>query len=257
MKTALITGASSGIGLELAKIHASKGGNLVVVARNKSKLEDLKIELEKQHQISVHVIAKDLSLPDSPREVFEETENLGIQIDYLINNAGFGLFGEFEHTDWKEEKNMIQVNITALTEFTKLYLPGMIARKQGKILNVASTAGFVPGPMMAVYFSTKHYVLCFSESVNNEVQKYGVTVTALCPGATESGFSTAAKAETSALFTKTKLATSLDVAEYGYNAMLNNKEVAIHGFLNRLLAFIVRLSPRSLVVKITRKVIDK
>jgi uncharacterized protein len=256
MKTALITGASSGIGYELAKIHASKGGDLVVVARNKSKLEDLKLELEKKYQIHVTVITKDLSLPNSPNEVFEETERLGLKIDYLINNAGFGLFGEFEHTDWIE-KNMIQVNITALTEFTKLYLPGMIAGKEGKILNVASTAGFVPGPMMAVYFSTKHYVLCFSESINNEVQKHGVSVTALCPGATESGFSIAAKAESSALFTKTKLATSLDVAEFGYNAMLNNKQVAIHGFLNKLLTFVVRLSPRSLVVKITRKVIDK
>lgn len=257
MKTALITGASNGIGLELAKIHASIGGDLVVVARSKSRLEELKIELEQKFKISVHVIAKDLSLPNAPKEVFEETEQLGLKIDYLINNAGFGLFGEFENTAWIEEKNMIQVNITALTEFTKLYLPGMISRKQGKILNVASTAGFVPGPMMAVYFSTKHYVLCFSESVNNEVQKHGVTVTALCPGATESGFSAAAKAEKSALFTKSKLATSLDVAKFGYNAMLKNKQVAIHGFLNKLLTFVVRLSPRSLVVKITRKVIDK
>jgi short-subunit dehydrogenase len=257
MNTALITGASSGIGLDLAKIHASKGGDLVVVARSKNKLEELKADLEKQYGIQVYVIAKDLAIPNAAIEVFEETEQKGIKINYLINNAGFGLYGKFEQTDWLEESNMIQVNITALTQLTKLYLPQMIARKSGKILNVASTASFVPGPTMAVYFSTKHYVVCFSESLNNEVKRHGVTVTALCPGATESGFSKTAKAENSTLFTKSKLATSQDVAQFGYNALLKNKQIAIHGFLNRLLTFIVRLTPRSLVVRITRKVIDK
>lgn len=152
---------------------------------------------------------------------------------------------------------MIQVNITALTQFTKLYLPGMIARKQGKILNVASTAAFVPGPTMAVYCATKPYVLSFSEAVNNEVNEHGISITALCPGATASGFSSAAKADKSALFSKTKLATSQEVAQFGYEAMLKGKPVVIHGFMNQLLAFIVRFTPRSLVVKISRKVIDK
>lgn len=257
MKTALITGASSGIGLELAKLHASKGGNLVIVARSKNKLEELKAELEKQYGIQVYVIGKDLAIPNAAIDVFEETEKQGIKIDYLINNAGFGLYGKFEKTDWFEENNMIQVNITALTQFTKLYLPQMIARKSGKILNIASTAAFVPGPTMAVYCATKPYVLSFSEALNNEVSHYGISVTALCPGATESGFSLAAKADKSALFTKTKLATSLDVAEFGYNAMLKGEQVAIHGILNKFLAFIVRFTPRALVVKISRKVIDK
>jgi short-subunit dehydrogenase len=257
MKTALITGASSGIGLELAKIHASKGGNLVVVARNKAKLEELKSDLEKQYGIQVYVIAKDLAIPNAAIEVFEETEKEGIHIDYLINNAGFGLYGKFEQTDWLEESNMIQVNITALTQFTKLYLPGMIARKNGKILNVASTAAFVPGPTMAVYCATKPYVLSFSEAVNNEVNEHGITITALCPGATASGFSVAAKADKSALFSKTKLATSAEVALFGYEAMIHGKQVAIHGFLNQFLAFFIRFMPRSLVVKISRKVIDK
>jgi short-subunit dehydrogenase len=257
MKTALITGASSGIGLELAKIHASKGGNLVVVARNKAKLEELKSDLEKQYGIQVYVIVKDLAVPNAAIDVFEETEKEGIQIDYLINNAGFGLYGKFEQTDWLEESNMIQVNITALTQFTKLYLPGMIQRKQGKILNVASTAAFVPGPTMTVYCATKPYVLSFSEALNNEVSHYGISVTALCPGATKSGFSVAAKADKSALFQNSKLATSEEVAQFGYDAMMKGKQVVIHGILNKFLAFIVRFTPRVLVVKISRKVIDK
>lgn len=257
MKTALITGASSGIGLELAKIHASKGGDLVIVARNKTKLEDLKTELENKYNIAVLVIEKDLAIPNAAIKVFNETEEKEIQIDFLINNAGFGLYGKFESTDWLAENNMIQVNITALTQFTKLYLPGMIARKTGKIMNVASTAAFVPGPTMAVYCATKPYVLSFSEALNNEVSKYGISITALCPGATASGFSLAANADKSALFSKSKLATSEDVALFGYDAMLKGKQVVIHGFLNKFLAFIVRFTPRSLVVKISRKVIDK
>jgi len=257
MKTALITGASSGIGLELAKIHASKGGNLVIVARNESKLKELKAQLEQQHGIQVHVIVKDLAIPNAAIDVYKETEEKGIQIDYLINNAGFGLYGKFEQTDWLEESNMIQVNITALTQFTKLYLPGMISRKNGKILNVASTAAFVPGPTMAVYCATKPYVLSFSEAVNNEVNEHGITITALCPGATASGFSVAAKADKSALFSKTKLATSAEVALFGYEAMIHGKQVAIHGFINQFLALFIRFMPRSLVVKISRKVIDK
>jgi uncharacterized protein len=257
MKTALITGASSGIGLELATIHASRGGNLVIVARNDEKLQELKSSLEQQFGIQVYVIAKDLAIPNAAIEVYQETEAKGIQIDYLINNAGFGLYGKFEATDWLQESDMIQVNITALTQFTKLYLPGMIARKSGKIMNVASTAAFVPGPTMAVYCATKPYVLSFSEAVNNEVSHYGISITALCPGATASGFSVAAKADKSALFSKSKLATSAEVAVYGYEAMLKGKQVAIHGFINQLLAFMVGFIPRSLVVKISRKVIDK
>ena len=257
MKTALITGASSGIGLELATIHASRGGNLVIVARNEAKLKELKSSLEQQFGIQVYVIAKDLAIPNAAIEVYKETEAKGIQIDYLINNAGFGLYGKFEATDWLHESDMIQVNITALTQFTKLYLPGMIARKSGKIMNVASTAAFVPGPTMAVYCATKPYVLSFSEAVNNEVSHYGISITALCPGATASGFSVAAKADKSALFSKSKLANSAEVAVFGYEAMLKGQQVAIHGFLNQFLAFIVRFTPRSLVVKISRKVIDK
>ena len=255
MKTALITGASSGIGYELAKIHAAKGGNLVLVARNISKLDELKLELETQFKVSVYTIGKDLSVVDAALEVYNETSEKGIQIDYLINNAGFGDFGMFSDTEWDKEYQMINLNITALTQFTKLYLKDMLKRKSGKIMNVASTAAFVPGPTMAVYCATKPYVLSFSEAVDNEVREFGVSITALCPGATQSGFIAAASAEESALFKGKKLPSSKEVAVFGYDAMIKGKAVVIHGLPNKILAFIVRFTPRKLVVKISRKVI--
>jgi short-subunit dehydrogenase len=257
MTTALITGASNGIGLELAKIHASKGGNLVLVARNKSKLDELKKELENQYKVSVYIIGKDLSVFNSAQEVYDETNKQNIKIDYLINNAGFGDFGMFVDSDWNKELQMINLNITTLTQFTKLYLQDMVKHRSGKIMNVASTAAFQPGPIMAVYFATKAYVLSFSEAVNNEVSDKGVTVTTLCPGATESGFQAAAAMEESNLVKGRKLPTSKEVAEYGYAAMLKGKTVAIHGLMNWILANSVRFTPRSLVVKITRKIQGK
>jgi len=257
MLTALITGASNGIGLELAKIHASKGGDLVLVARNKTILDELKDELENKFTIKVYTIGKDLSIPDAAKEVYEETTQQNIQIDYLINNAGFGDYGMFVETDWNKEQQMINLNITTLTHFTKLYLKDMVKRRSGKIMNVASTAAFQSGPTMSVYFATKAYVLSFSEAIDNEVRDKGVTVTTLCPGATESGFQAAAAMEESGLVKGKKLPTSKEVAEYGYAAMLKGKTVAIHGFMNWIMANSVRFVPRSLVVKITRKLQDK
>ncbi len=257
MATALITGASNGIGLELAKVHASKGDNLVLVARNLSKLNDLKATLEQQFNVKVYVIGKDLSQLNAAQAVYDETTAQKIQVDYLINNAGFGEFGMFVETDWNKEAQMIQLNITALTQFTKLYLHDMVARRSGKIMNVASTAAFQSGPTMAVYYATKAYVLSFSEAVDNEVRGKGVTITALCPGATESGFQAAAAMEESALVKDRKLPTSQVVAEYGYKAMMRGKTVAIHGWLNTILATSVRFLPRALVVKVTRKIQDK
>ncbi len=255
--TALITGASSGIGLELATVHASKGGDLVLVARNKSKLDEIKTELENKFKINVYTIGKDLSATDSAQEVFEETQNNNIQIDYLINNAGFGDFGMFVQTDWKKEHQMINLNITTLTLFTKLYVKDMVKRKSGRIMNVASTAAFQSGPTMAVYFATKAYVLSFSEAVDNEVRDFGVTVTILCPGATESGFQAAAAMEESNLVKGKKLPTSKEVAQYGYNAMMKGKTVAIHGLMNSIMANAVRFAPRALIVKLVRRIQDK
>lgn len=257
MTTALITGASNGIGLELARVHASKGGNLVLVARNKSKLDALKSELENQYRISVYTIGKDLSEKDAAREVYNETSKQNIQIDYLINNAGFGDFGMFVESDWDKELQMINLNITTLTQFTKLYLQDMVKRRSGKIMNVASTAAFQSGPTMAVYYATKAYVLHFSEAVDNEVNDKGVSITTLCPGATESGFQAAAAMEDSALVKGKTLPSAKEVAEYGYAAMLKGKTVAIHGIKNYIMANTVRFTPRALVVKITRIIQDK
>jgi short-subunit dehydrogenase len=255
--TALITGASNGIGLELAKVHASKGGDLVLVARNKTKLDELKAELESQFKVSVYTIGKDLSANNSAQEVYDEITKQNIQIDYLINNAGFGDFGMFAETEWNKELQMINLNITTLTQFTKLYLQDMVKRKSGKIMNVASTAAFQSGPTMAVYYATKAYVLSFSEAVDNEVSGKGVTVTTLCPGATESGFQAAAAMEESNLVKGKKLPTAKEVAEYGYSSMMKGKTVAIHGMMNWIMAHSVRFTPRALVVKLTRKIQDK
>jgi len=257
VRTALVTGASSGIGLELAKIHAEHGDNLVVVARNKKKLLDLKDKLEKGNDISVLVIVKDLSLSGSAKEVYDMVKSKNITVDYLINNAGIGNFGEFVDTDLKRESKMIQLNVGTLTEFCKLFLKEMVKRGNGKIMNVASIAGFQPGPLMAVYFATKAYVLHFSEAIANEVAGKGVSVTALCPGPTQSGFQLSAGMKESVLFKGKNLPSSKDVALYGYQAMMKGKVVAVHGWKNRLLINLSRFAPRWLVVKMARRSVHK
>ncbi len=257
MATALITGASGGIGWELANIHASKGDDLVLIARNAAKLKELKTRLEQEHHVNVYILPKDLSCKEAPWEIYQETLANNIRVDYLINNAGFGDFGMFIETDWTKEAQMIQVNVTALTELTKYYVQDMAARRSGKIMNVASTAAFQPGPTMAVYYATKAFVLSFSEALHNEVETLGVTVTALCPGATESGFQAAAAMEESALVKGKKLPSAAEVAKFGYKAMMAGRAVAIHGFMNRLMANAVRFLPRGMVVNITRKIQDR
>ena len=253
-KTALVTGASNGIGYELAKVHAEHGDNLVLVARTRSKLDELKDELEKKHGVRVYSISKDLSKPGSAKEVYDEVMKQNIVVDFLINNAGFGDFGLFAESDWSKQEQMINLNVMTLTHLTWLFLPEMIKRKSGSILNVASTASFQPGPTMSVYFASKAFVLSFSEAINNEVRKLGVTVTALCPGATHSGFQAAASMQDSKLFEGNNFPTSREVAEYGYKAMMKGKAVAIHGLKNTILANSVRFAPRSLVVEMTRRI---
>lgn len=256
-ETALITGASNGIGLELAKIHASKGGDLVLVARSKEKLETLKRELKSQFDSEIYVISKDLSRPGSALEVYTETLHNNIEIDFLINNAGFGDYGLFHETDWNKELQMISLNITTLTQFTKLYLKEMIRRGKGRIMNLASLAAFQPGPSVAVYSATKSYVLSFSEAINHELRHTGITVTSLCPGPTESGFMEAASMGESKLFSGKKIPSSREVAEYGYKSMMAGKAVAIHSTRNKILANSSRFAPRSLVVTISRKIQEK
>ena len=254
--TALITGASSGIGLELAKIHASKGGNLVLVARNKFRLDILKSELVSKYRIAVCVIEMDLSLEGSALKIYEQTTLKNIQIDCLINNAGFGDFGFFSQTDIQKEVNMINLNIIALTLLTKLYLKDMLDRNGGRIMNVASIAAFQPGPKMAVYSASKAYVLSFSQAVDNEARDQGVTVTALCPGPTESGFQEAASMQNSKMFNNSKLPTSSEVAAYGYDAMIKGKSLAIPGIMNNFMADAVGIIPRKWVLKLIRKIQD-
>lgn len=256
MKTALITGASNGIGLELAKLFAKDKHNLVLVARSADKLTNLAKELEKTG-IKVHILAADLSKPNSALEVFAFCQNNKIQINYLINNAGFGDFGMFAERNWNKQTQMITLNIETLTHLTHLFLPAMIKNKYGRILNVASTAAFQPGPTMSVYYATKAYVLSFTEAISNELEGTGVTATALCPGATESGFQSAAAMEDSKLVKGKKLPTSAEVAVFGYKKMMNGSVVAIHGLLNTILATSIRFTPRPLVRKIVRAMQDK
>jgi short-subunit dehydrogenase len=251
-KTALITGASNGIGYEFAAIHAEHGHDLVVVARTKCKLDVLKATLEKRFGIQVLAIEKDLSVPGAPEEVYNNLISKNIAIDYLVNNAGFGDISLFAESDWSRQQKMINLNVMALTHLSRLFLPDMISRKSGKILNVASTASFQPGPTMAVYFATKSYVLSFSEAINNEVRRHGITVTALCPGSTESGFHAAALGEGSHVKER-KLPSARAVAEFGYKSMMKGKAVAIPGIMNSIMATSVRFIPRSIVVKASRK----
>lgn len=257
MKTALITGASSGIGFELAKIHASKGGNLVLVARSTQKLMELKTSLESEYKTEVIIITKDLSKDTAAQEIYDEVQKLGIEVDYLINNAGVGAFGDFHETDWQKQDFMIRLNILALTHLTHLFLQDMTAKKSGKILNVASTAAFQPGPGMAVYFATKSFVLHFSEAINSELLGTGVTVTALCPGPTTTNFEETANLGESNLFKILKPATAKYVAEFGYKAMLRGTPVVVPKFLNNLLIFSNRFAPRSVVVKATKRIQGK
>lgn len=254
---ALITGASSGIGMELARIHAAKGGDLVLVARSTDKLNSLKSELEKQYQVEVSTMTKDLAKREAPGEIYEELLQQEIQVEILINNAGFGDYGFFHETQWEKEEQMIDLNMKSLTHLTKLFLPDMVKRRSGRIMNVASTAAFQPGPLMAIYYATKHYVLAFSEAIANEVKDYGVTLTALCPGPTESGFQSAAAMEDSKLVNSIKMPSSADVAHYGYRAMMRGKTVAIHGKANSMMAKTVGFLPRNMVTGFVRKLQEK
>jgi len=250
-EVALITGASMGIGEELARIFAADGHDLVLVARSENKLLALGKELEGAHGITAHVVPADLTDPAAPASIFASLERKGIELDYLVNNAGFGAAGAFAELSLQSQLDMLQVNIDALVALTHLALRGMLARKKGRILNIASTAGFQPGPDMAVYYATKAFVIMFSEGIAEEVKAGGVTVTAHCPGATATGFADTAGNAKSILF-KLGAAPADKVARHAYRSMMKGKVLAIDGLLNWLTAFSVRLSPRALVRKLAR-----
>lgn len=251
-KYALVTGASSGIGYELAKLFAEDGKNIVVVARSQDRLEKLKTEIENRYGTKAIVVVKDLSKPDAPQEIYSELEKKNINIDVLVNNAGFPVHGKFAETDLKEELNMIQVNIAALTHLTKLFMKKMVENKSGWILNVASTGGFAPFPLFSVYAATKAYVLSFSEAIANELQDTGVSVTCLCPGVTDTRFYERGNAG-KAKFAKTmKRMDAARVASIGYTALKKGRVTVVAGMVNSFLMFAWRLAPRKLATRIGR-----
>lgn len=254
--TALVTGASNGIGLALARIHAQKGGDLVIVARSQDKLEQLKAELERDYKVSVTVISEDLSQANAAQRIFKTTEDLGLTIDVLINNAGFGGHGLFHERELEQEQAMMQVNMVALTQLTHLYVKGMVERNKGRILNVSSTASFMPGPLQAVYYATKAYVTSFTQAIAEELASTNVSATALCPGPVATGFVEAGNLEGVEIFKKAKTAES--VAECGYAAMEKGQLVAFNeSALQFMLNWIVPLLPRKLVLKISRQTMEK
>jgi uncharacterized protein len=253
MPAAVITGASTGIGRELARLCAREGYDVALIARSQPELENLASEIRNSTRRTVWVIVKDLSLPAAAAEIFERVSAVPVPVDVLINNAGFGLLGRFWELDEAQQVNMIQLNVTALTHLTRLFLPGMIERRRGRILNVASTAAFQPGPLMSVYYATKAYVVSFSEAIHNECRDFGVTVTALCPGPTRTEFQKRAGAETVKLFNSGRVMDAATVARFGIAAMKAGKPLAIPGRLNAAMAFLTRFAPIQLTASMARR----
>jgi short-subunit dehydrogenase len=253
-RTAMITGGSVGIGYGLAKQFAAHGRDLVLIARQRDRLEAAAGRLEGKFGVKVTTISSDLSEPDSPQRLFDALVSEGIDIDFLVNNAGFGLGGEFAETDIERELDMIQVNIAALVHLTKLFMQPMVKRGEGRIMNVASTAAFQPGPLMSIYFASKAFVLSFSQAIDEELRDTGVTVTCLCPGTTATEFAETAGISNSRLFTPITVADAEDVAQYGYWAMMKGKRLAIPGMRNKLMVQAERVIPRALVTFLARKV---
>jgi short-subunit dehydrogenase len=249
--TVLITGASSGIGLELARLCSSANHQLVLTARNIDSLNQLAGDL-RSRSANVDVIPADLSTESGVTDLVAELDRRGMAVDILINNAGFGTHGRFCENDLDQERALLQVNVVALVTLTRLLLPGMIVRGRGRILNVASTAAFVPGPLMANYYASKAYVLSFSEALANELKGTGVTITALCPGPTATNFQARAGMAQSRLAAVAGLSAA-DVAKVGYDAMMAGKRVAIPGVKNRLIVAMSRFMPRTALAAFVRK----
>lgn len=257
--TALITGASGGIGYELARLFARDGYNLVLVARSREKLLKQAEELRTlgKEQINVTVISRDLADLEAPEDIFDATERAKIDVDVLVNNAAFGKRGNFAKSDVDEDLDMMQLNVVALAHLTRLYLPGMIFRaesgRRGRILQVASTAAFVPGPLMAIYYASKAFVLSLSEALSEELRGKNVTVTCLCPGPTATGFAARAGTENTSLF-KRRVMSAKQVAEIGYRGMLRGEPIVIAGLKNRLMIQSLRFSPRWLVRQMVKRI---
>ncbi|MEE6451366.1 SDR family oxidoreductase [Gottfriedia acidiceleris] len=255
-KTVLITGPTEGIGYELTKLFAKDHFNLVLVARNKMKLEEMANSLKKQFNIKVLVITEDLSKVNSAKLIFDQVTTSQMEIDILVNNAGVALYGDFDQTDLNKELKMIHLNIVTLTELVKYFLPKMLQKKSGHIINIASTSAFQPGPKMSVYAASKAYVLSFSEALSEELRHSGVTVTVVCPGPTRTGIINSSGGNHSKLF-KGKIMNPKKVAKLTYEAVSMKKTVVVIGIKNKILAQSVRFIPRSLVRRLTKKLLDE
>lgn len=254
--TALITGASSGIGAEFARVFAEHGHDLILVARRQDALEAVAGQVEGKYSVRATVIPGDLSDPAVPGDIFETVRGAGLDVDILVNNAGFGLAGEFAETELEQELAMIQVNVTALTQLTKLFVRPMIQRRAGGVLNVASVAALFPGPLRSVYYATKAYVLSFTEALAEELRDSGVHVTALCPGPTATEFH-AVSGGAAERFGSKHVADAHSVACFGYEALQSGMRVAIPGFQNKLVVQARRLAPRGVVTRLVRQVQEK
>ncbi len=251
-KLALVTGASAGIGKEIATIHAENGGDLVIVARSEDKLKQLKEALVSKHSIAVTIMLQDLAKPNASSELYQNVKEAGLELDYLINNAGFGGYGKFHEREMEKDLSMIQLNVVTLTALTRLFLADFVARDHGRVLNVSSTASLVPGPMQAVYYATKAFVTSFSYAVAEELHDSAVTITALMPGATETEFARQSGMEKTDLFRNP--ASARDVAQDGYDAMLAGKLSVISGLTltQRLMLTAVPFVPKKWVLSTIR-----
>lgn len=254
--TALVTGVSNGIGMEFTKILAQNNYNLVLIDRDRKKIEVLKDNLKNNHSVKTTFLIEDLTDMEAPYKIYTTLLAENIEIDILINNAGIGAFGRFSETDWLHESNILKLNIIALTHLTKLFMKGMIERKYGKILNIASIGAFQAVPLQSVYSASKAYVLSFTEAIANELKGTGVTVTALCPGPTATGFHDAANGNGKGRYIPKKMPTAREVAMHGYNAMMKGKHVSIHGIMNTVLINISRFFPRKLLADLARKKLE-
>lgn len=252
-QTALITGASVGLGKEFAGLFAKDGHDVVLVARSEDKLKALAAQLEADHKIKAHVVAADLTDPKAPAAIFAAVKAKGVDVDFLVNNAGFGSAGAFLDLPLEREVEMIEVNCTALVKLTHLFTGPMRARKRGRVMNIASTAGFQAGPYMSTYYASKAFVVHFSEGLAFELKDSGVTVTCHCPGATATEFAAAAGNDKSKLFKGGGVATASDVAQHAYRAMMAGQTLSIHGLMNFISMEAVRLSPRSVVAALAAR----
>lgn len=250
---ALITGASSGIGKELATIHAENGNNLILIARRKEKLEQLKKELQSKYSVKIEIISKDLTNSNAPKEIYEEVKKLNVEIQYLINNAGFGGLGKFIERNWQDDLDMINLNIIALANLTGLFLPDFVNRNSGRILNVSSTASLMPGPFQATYYATKAFVTSFSNAIAEELYNTNVTVTTLMPGPTATEFGKVSGMNKTKMFQNSFSARK--VAEDGYKAMMDGKldVITALSFSQKIMTKFIPFLPKKMLLKTVRK----